>query len=116
LNSDELQILGVFTLGFQAELGGLSNTVHQLIERPRLGVASLEFRDRSNVKPSRSRSTTTLNSLFMIQSQFYAKKARIWFFALRRTRASAGVSGAETGEAARRNLAPRAWKVRLEGL
>jgi hypothetical protein len=50
LNSDELQILRVFALGLQAELGGLSNANHQLIERPRLGVASLELRDRSNVE------------------------------------------------------------------
>jgi hypothetical protein len=50
LNSDELQILRVFALGLQAELGGLSNAIHQLIERLHLGVASLEFRDRSNAE------------------------------------------------------------------
>jgi hypothetical protein len=40
----------IFALGLQAELGGLSNAIHQLIERLRLGVASLELRDRSDVE------------------------------------------------------------------
>ena len=50
LDPDELETFGRLALDFEAQLSRLADTLHQLIERLRLRVAALEFRDRGDVE------------------------------------------------------------------